>query len=179
MPLTPEGRATVDQFAKQAAAYCVLLDEADRYSPGEFLRLVQQRLLEVVRAALDLPDISPGTEQNRVDLASKEAARIAQARLPPGLAEHAFYSHIFDPFEAPSEPPVGSDLRHDLVEIYEDLRSSLGRWKSGSEPEQADAVWDWRQGFIHHWGRHATEAIKTIHWLLFDQFIEFDDPKQR
>jgi hypothetical protein len=144
-------------------------------SGPQLLRAVAEELPALYRAALDLPDIEPATS-NAEDLqlraaASEDASRVKQS-LPTELGEYALYWHIFDPLESPPDEPVASDLREDLVEIYEDVRTGIQSWPTVSADDRADIAWAWRFNFIHHWGQHATSALTAIHWLLFDRFIE-------
>lgn len=173
--MNPVERAAIDRFAGSAEAYCRHLESGPGAAPGRFLLECQRRLLDLHRSALDLPETEPSGGADVPDLASKEAARVVQRGLSPALDRFAQYSHLFDPLESPAEAPVGSDLRLDLTEIYEDVRSGLGAWRHGSPGEKVDAAWEWRFGFVHHWGRHLTDASKAIHWLLFDRFITLDD----
>jgi hypothetical protein len=29
-----------------------------------------------------------------------------------------------------------------------------------------DIIWEWRLGFSSHWGKHAIDALRTIHFRL-------------
>jgi hypothetical protein len=33
-------------------------------------------------------------------------------------------------------------------------------------PPPNDILWKWRLGFYSHWGKHAIDALRTIHFLL-------------
>jgi hypothetical protein len=173
--LTSDNVAAIDRFVSVANRYCSTLDSAKTMSGPELLRALAEQLPGLYRAALDLPDIEPATsDSNDLQLraAANEDAHRVQESLPSELSDYAVYWQVFDPFEDPLSEPVASDLRSDLVEIYEDVRTGIQSWPTASSDDRADIAWEWRFGFIHHWGRHATSALTAIHWLLFDRFIE-------
>jgi len=53
------------------------------------------------------------------------------------------------------------------------MRSSGSRRKPSptASGRRAAAVWEWGFGFRHHWGEHATGAIRVLHaWLAANAF---------
>ncbi len=70
-----------------------------------------------------------------------------------------YYSEIFANLVVPPEKPVVADLADDLVDIYRDLYPGLLLFDAGKHAEAGD---HWRFWFAHHWGEHATSAIRAI-----------------
>jgi hypothetical protein len=174
-PLTADEIQAIDRFVAVANRYCSTLEGAPALSGPQLVRRSAELLPELYRAALDLPDIEPATsgDDHARRGAAKEDAHVVHASLPHGIAAYSMYWHSVDPFTGPPDEPVASDLRNDLVKIYEDVRTGLRAWPAASTNERADIAWGWRFHFIHHWGRHVTSALTAIHALLFDRFIEF------
>src|SRR5262249_48569314 len=82
----------------------------------------------------------------------------AASRLPVD-----YYAEVFDPSVIPTEVPVIASIADDIADIYRDVVSGLGAYQVG---RRAQAIWEWRFGFEHHWGGHATGAIRALHaWL--------------
>jgi hypothetical protein len=54
-------------------------------------------------------------------------------------------------------------LAGDISEIYYDLRQNFQLEEKGIP--HADLMWELRESFREHWGRHAIEALKTIYDL--------------
>jgi hypothetical protein len=72
---------------------------------------------------------------------------------------------LADGFELDMDSELGlGDLCDDLLDIWQDLRRGLEEWRAG---RPAQALWEWRFGFDHHWGRHAGGARKAL-----QEFIE-------
>jgi len=162
----------IHQFVAAARAYRSVIETATAHSFGRFLRRVQASLLELYHEAIALPDVAPATEQlskpTRPDL-----PRLVPLGLHPDFTEEsALYSFVFDPFETSNPNVVMSDLRADLREIYDDLGRGLAVWDQAQGSAQRDAAWDLRFDFGSHWGRHATDALRAVHWLLFEHYIE-------
>ncbi len=63
----------------------------------------------------------------------------------------------------PPEEPVVGNLADDLSDIFNDVDRGLLAFEAGRREE---AVWEWGFYLAHHWGDHATSAIRALHcWL--------------
>lgn len=80
----------------------------------------------------------------------------------------SFYRVVFDPhdFEATDEPVVGM-LADDLSDIYRDLSEGLD---SAREGHLDDACFDWAHNYVHHWARHAVNALAAIEIFRTDTY---------
>jgi hypothetical protein len=72
----------------------------------------------------------------------------------------------------PGEEPVYGTLGRDIAEIYNDLRDVLAACQSENQHSFIDILWYARDQFEHHWGEHATKALRVIDSLLYRQYIE-------
>jgi hypothetical protein len=70
-----------------------------------------------------------------------------------------YYSEIFNTLVIPAEEAVVGDLIDDLGDIYSDIVPGLDLFDSG---RYQDAENHWRFWFLHHWGEHATSALRAI-----------------
>ena len=85
------------------------------------------------------------------------------------------YGEVFDPRPVPPGEPVVGDLADDLVDILEEVDAGL-RWLEAGHPDEA--VWEWGFGLVHHWGEHATSAIRTLHcWLAAEHPDQLAEPR--
>ena len=50
----------------------------------------------------------------------------------------------------------------DLNDIYCDLMEGAAEFEIG---EIGDAVFTWKEGANGHWGTHAVNLIKALHWI--------------
>src|SRR3546814_14547549 len=57
------------------------------------------------------------------------------------------------------------DAIDDLADIYAELRGVA--WLSAYS-RTADVVWQFRNGFQTHWGRHLLDLRSYLHWSLVD-----------
>jgi Domain of unknown function (DUF5063) len=128
-------------------------------------------------AALELPppwaeELADQPDAMRVGVEEWRVVHSASARLPL-----SYYGEVFDPLPFPSEEPVIGDLADDIADIYRDVVSGLREYQAG---RRAQAVWEWGFGFRHHWGEHATGAIRALHCLLasnaFDRLAAKAEP---
>jgi hypothetical protein len=73
------------------------------------------------------------------------------------------YHQVFDPTQD-NEAIFGS-LADDIADIYGDLKKGLVFIDTG-HVQTEDAMWTWRVLFYSHWGQHAMNALRTIHFRL-------------
>ena len=73
------------------------------------------------------------------------------------------YIQVFDPTQ--DKEAIFGTLADDLADIYRDLKEGLVLNETHSaHPE--DIIWTWRLLYYSHWGHHALDALRTIHFRL-------------
>jgi hypothetical protein len=88
--------------------------------------------------------------------------QVLYERLTAKLGDLDLYSFVFDPYEEPTTPIVGS-LANDIADIYRDLADGFAAVEAGGTTE--DGLWEWRFGFASHWRRHAAHALYAVYVL--------------
>ena len=86
------------------------------------------------------------------------------------------YGMVFAPWEAPPGEAMHGLLIDDIGDIYRDVVRGLRAYQSG---RRAAAVWEWGFHFRHHWGDHATNAIRALHAWLTENALELLSPPVR
>ena len=76
------------------------------------------------------------------------------------LGDTDVYRLVCDP-TTDTEVIQGS-LADDLADIYGDLKEGLTLLDQAPE----HSIWHWRFDYSSHWGRHAQNALRTIHCVL-------------
>ena len=121
------------------------------------------RITRLYLVALSLPEC-----EDEIDLtearqlkASSDYESVYQsmtARLPL-----QYYGEMFNPLPVPPEPPVTGNLADDIADILSDLSGGMAMFQAGM---RAQAIWTWNFYLVHHWGEHATSAIRALHCYL-------------
>lgn len=162
---------SVDLFAAEATRFeeWACSDETD---PGLAARKALIRISTIYLAALQLPPPFNEELERRPDverLPSEENAKVMAYRgIPIDM-----YGEVFDPIPIPPEEPVIGSIADDVVDIYRDIVTGLRAYQNGNK---SGALWEWGFGFQHHWGEHATGAIRAIHaWLASNEFDRLSD----
>lgn len=89
----------------------------------------------------------------------KEAFRRIGTRLP-----FSYYWATLDPHEMIEPGDLGGD---DLADIYRDWKPGLFAAEAG---DSETARFEFRVGFMVHWGMHAVDAMRAIHiWIQDEQ----------
>jgi hypothetical protein len=114
--------------------------------------------MRLYSSALDLPAVEP--ETTGVDETSFPTAQwvgLFQSIKGKIRPQDAYWT-VFDSRE--KEAPVQGSLAGDISETYYDLKQHFQLEAKGIPP--LDFMWELRECFREHWGRHAIEALKAI-----------------
>lgn len=79
------------------------------------------------------------------------------------LREWNLYWQVFEPREDPEA--IRGSLADDIADICRDLKEGIDLGEAGQTPAR-DIVFEWWFGFYSHWGKHAIDALRTIHFLI-------------
>ncbi len=160
----------LDQFANEAARFCRWARKGVDPGPGA-AHAALQHIVHLYAAGLALPPESItgcSEDHNPADVPADELRAVASAcaGLPLDI-----YWEVFDPTEDGAEPVAGS-LTDDISDIYKDVARGLTEYESG---RRSEAHWQWSFHLRHHWGAHATGAIRALQWWCSE---EGSDPGQ-
>ena len=181
------GDPDVRRFAEGAEKVCDLFERVDDLPKVYFLQQMEELLPLVYSLAHRLPDPfnwaeddddiqgwEPGpeafTSNERMALLKEWHERIGKK-----LEPHRRTDFVFDPVDPSDRKIVQADLARLLADAYVDLKAGLTLFAKSGEEEKAEAIWDWRHGFVHEWGPHALQALLPIHMLLHHHYDEDDE----
>lgn len=150
---------SLEKFADESRIFTTWATTCTK-KDAEAAREALLRVVSLFAAALQLPaflgnDVVYDSDQTeRADTSDVVAYRT----LPFDM-----YSEVFNPIDLDAGEPVIGSLADDLLDIYRDIATGLLAYDSG---DIANARWEWGFGFAHHWGEHATGAIRALQaWL--------------
>jgi hypothetical protein len=163
-------QAAFSDFRSIAAELCAIVDTAPSLDRVVMLSRLYGILPRLIHQAIELPRVSCSDGDTRIEIRKARMKtgdwdRLYQL-LKERLGDWNLYWQVFDPTKD-SEAIHGS-LADDIADIYRDLNDGLG-FENPDLALQRDAVWSWRFGFYSHWGKHAIDALRTIHFLLEDK----------
>lgn len=153
----------VDRFAFQADRF----RDWARHGIGEgplAARKALEQITQIYAAGLGLPQ--PWSEECSEAHDAYQLPDDERRAVVTGCAGLPFdvYWEVFDPTDEPTEVVAGS-LLDDIADIYSDVVAGLVEFRAG---RRAEAQWEWSFNLQHHWGAHATSAIRVLHWWLRD-----------
>jgi hypothetical protein len=171
--LTQEEIAQIaDRFSAIANQFCSVVDSGPTLDREELLSKLYPILPTLIGEAIGLPDVSrdddDGPEAQSRDgnmngLSDQECSKL-YSFLKEKLGDWDGYHQVFDPTE--DTEAVFGTLADDIADIYRDLKEGLiSRERREGLPDE-DAIWTWRLLFYSHWGKHAMDALLTIHFRL-------------
>jgi hypothetical protein len=152
----------VSEFAAEAA----LFEQWARSGTSQGGAAVREALIRLTRLYLAALELPPAWSEELADQPAAERLPYEECRTVAsacGRFPFQYYQEVFDPFAEPSEAPVAGCIWDDITDIYRDVVTGLREYQAG---RRAQAVWEWGFGLQHHWGEHATGAIRALHcWL--------------
>jgi hypothetical protein len=125
------------------------------------MRELHATLAGLQAAASKLPTIAPSGDEDTNDSgrgSNWERGKFDASNLPVD-----YYGTIFAPLDDSDVVRVQSSLADDLDDIYDDLRASELRFRTGKYRE---ALWNWHFSYYSHWGRHLSHAQTAIWHFL-------------
>jgi hypothetical protein len=150
-------------FRDAAAEFCGLVDARWRTDVPAYLDAIAPSLAKLYAHATDLPVVDGPDPFPKDTGTSPEAHWAMFLDLSDYLDDRNCYWEVYDPTDRTpgAQEPLGGSLADDLAGIYDDLVVGEEMWRRGLFEE---AVWLWRFYFWAHWGAHAVDALRAIHW---------------
>ena len=165
MGTTNDNSKVADGFGVVAERFCSAVDSASNLDRAEFVTRIYRILPKLIDEAISLPNVQSSDsdyKKSSTRIRLQEWERLYDL-LKEKLGEWDRYRQVFDPTQD-NEAIFGS-LADDVADIYRDLKDGLALNETERrEPE--NAIWEWRLAFQSHWGKHAIDALLTIHVLL-------------
>jgi len=164
-------REPVRAFARSVQAYCAVIDNCNNYSSSQFILQLAEALAALYKDGFGLPDVEPTTTELGPRLTPEELSRIISCVHEKLTSAVQYYKdHGTD-----EEYLATILLSDDLSDLYQDVKAALTVFKRGSDDDVRNAVWEWRFGFMGHYGRHMASAIRTVHLMLCDSIHYIDE----
>ncbi len=162
-------------FAAVAGTYCRVVEGRSASAPAGFLAELQLAIPAVYAAGARLPMIEPA-EEGDDSPGSTDAKMELLLDLEKWLGPYNRYWEVYDPAKPEGDEKLLVSLADDLSDIYFDLHEGLGIWGRGTESDMRNAVFEWRLGWETHWGAHAVDALRAIHWHLETHWLDAQEP---
>ncbi len=157
----------VVEFVTVAREYCLLLENTQKYTKADFLKVVSQMLPLLYLKASMLPSFEQLLDedpQDYVDEYTYEQIRIAIRRK---LTRHDDYLEVFKDDMQLSETPVVANISEDLADIYQDLFNFCEAYRIGVDEIMNDALYKVSDQFRNYWGQRLCNAQRAVHSTLY------------
>ncbi|MEK3808143.1 DUF5063 domain-containing protein [Bacillus sp. FSL H8-0547] len=141
-----------EAFVKMASEFCHLIENFTLSSESDKVMNLLRTISSLYAAALTLPES---------DLAEEKITVLDFALPDINLGDIADYWALFDPYT--DEEPVACSLNDDLQDIYRDVKEGLMMYQ---KDKRLEAAWHWKFTFESHWGQHALQAMRALHWAV-------------
>jgi hypothetical protein len=151
-------------FKKSVDELFHLLEEETTASTYEFRCKLHKVLSKVYALSWDLPPIELQFETEKEDLLSEHQLKKMNLLISNKLGDKNFYFEVFDPFHLEKEDPTQGWLIDDLSDIYKEIKNGILKIESKKPAFIEDGIWDIVFGRNVHWGNHAINAIRALHY---------------
>ena len=140
------------------------MEEENSLSIYEFRCELHKRLSEVYALSWKLPIIELQFETDKKDLISDNQIKELNSELIKKLGDRNFYYEVFDPFHPENDEPTQGWLIDDMSDIYKEIKNGILKIETGDPENIEDGIWDITFGRNIHWGNHAINAIRALHY---------------
>lgn len=158
----------VVEFATVAKEYCVLMENIDKYSKADFIKVSARFLPFLYIKASVLPEnmatILDGDLEETVDEFMYEDVR---KKIRRKLTSHDEYLEVFKDDMARSEEPIPANISEDMADIYQDVRNFCDQYRLGIDEIQNDAIVAVSEKFRNYWGQRLCNALRALHSALY------------
>jgi Domain of unknown function (DUF5063) len=160
------------RFGVLANQFCAVIDSASNIQRTELLEKIYRMLPTLIGEAVHLPDLELCDKDDQEIEAPGSSGLIAIPKqhykeweklynlMKEKLGDWDSYYQVFDPTQ--DKETLFGTLADDTADIYLDLKLGL----PFIEARPDEAIWIWRLYFYSHWGKHAMDAMLTIHFRL-------------
>jgi Domain of unknown function (DUF5063) len=174
MSSSPNNAEVATRFASIAQEFCTTIDAAPKLDRVELLVQIYKILSKLISEASSLPVVELNEDESQEEEIRKSQARVRHRLsdaqwgelhefLKVRLGDLNLYWEVWDPTK--DKEAIRGSLADDFADIYRDLSEGLELSKARQAlPE--DNIWYWRFEYYSHWGKHAIDALRTIHFLV-------------
>ena len=172
MSVTPNHSEAANRFGSVAQRFCGVVDSTPSMDRIELLVKVYRILPQLIGEAISLPNVELNDDEGQEEERRKSRAsvRLTDAHwgklyeiLKEKLGDWNLYWQVWNPTK--DKEAIYGSLADDIADIYRDVKEVLVLSET-QRAQPGDSIWDWRLGFYSHWGKHAIDALRTIHFLL-------------
>jgi len=162
------------RFASVAQEFCSVIDSAPDLKRLDLLVRVYGILPQLIGEAIRLPAVDLNEAESEEEESKRSRARansrlnhaqfgLLYESLKAKLGDLNLYWQIWDPTKY--DEAIHGALADDFADIYNDLKEGLNLFDAHQAlPEEN--IWHWRFDYYFHWGKHAIDALRALHFLL-------------
>ena len=157
-------RRRIDEFVGAANAFRELCESAEALGRKRFLTGLIRALSQLQAAAVELPHGDPVDDKLPFEHGERPRQVLPEAVsrfLPDDWGEVQDNLHETVDGGESLAPALVAD---DLGDIYDDIVEGFDILDAGFS--ESEAVWHWHHGFWTHWGYHAAEAQRVLHYYV-------------
>jgi len=169
MKVANNNREIVDRFRVVASQFCSAVDSAPSMDRAELLLEIYRILPTLIHEAVGLPKVESDDNPppSNARLSHQQWDKLYNA-LKKILGDWDLYRQVFDPVK--DQGAILGTLADDLADIYCDLKEGLVLMET-QQATPGHIIWKWRFSFYSHWGKHAIDALGTIHHRISELVV--------
>lgn len=159
------GQDETKEFLETSRGFCRFIESTDS-SKMEFMNELRGLLLILYLRATLIPWTTLDFNEEFDVRVSKEESENIIRRIDTKIGEERFYWTVFDPTEGKDIEPVCGDLVDDIADTYKDIKQGLMTYDLNTMASKEHGMWSLKFSFEKHWGQHAIDALRSLHFLL-------------
>jgi hypothetical protein len=157
----------VIEFTTVAHEYCVFMENIEKYSKADFIKVASCMLPLIYVKTAVVPEVEPaldGVLEEFVDEFSYEKVR---STIRKKITKHDDYLEVFKEDMRHSETPIIANISEDMADIYQSLKNFCETYRLGVDEAMNDALYAVIDDFKHYWGQRLCNAQRALHCALY------------
>ena len=156
------------KFRELAENFFVLIEQETELDNYDFRCELHQKLAELYTQAWKLPNLELQFDSEVEDKLVESNTKELGKNLTEKLGDQTFYYEVFDPFHPEDDDPTQGWLIDDLTDIYSEIKNGILKIENGKPEYVEDGIWDIIFGRNSHWGNHAINALRALHYSNYN-----------
>jgi len=151
-------------FREIAEQFFKLIEQETKLDNHEYRCQLHQSLSELYTQSWKLPNLDLQFDSDIKDQLKESNTKDIGKKISEKLGENTIYYEVFDPFHPEEDEPTQGWLVDDLTDIYREIKNGILKIENGNPKYIEDGIWDIIFGRNSHWGNHAINALRALHY---------------
>ena len=159
------------EFAAVASESCTFFERANAFERKDFVERLLKLLPLIYLKTSMLPYVETDFDDESERFVSENEYESVRQNIVRLLGQFDNYLEVVPGSEEVSALSIGEDI----ADIYQELKDFSENYQLGVEDAMESGLSAVVSAFTEHWGQKLLNALKALHYLLYNEDLSNDD----